>query len=578
MSRLRKLSAVVTFLLCCQACGDDSGVEGGADTLDTHGMGTDADLSNWPELPESTVIVQDHWTAEQVAAETGDGCLKEGLSALSQQGFVDFMAAGQTKGSAGLQVVWQAMADAAGNERFAIQMCQGNDCRCVDVEMLNRQPKIESVSGDDGPLPVVGSPVPAKILSTPELGSKTSLADMSAALLNPPLPEPKPEQFKGKRRWVAASSFGDVHGVSLDGIVIPAKESKRFTEVIEHLYVQAADIDRYLEDLHAQDVLLWFGPTVRAQKGAGKFKPEGMATNRGIYGDQTYDRERIETHLARAPLGGPGLIILAGAESFGTVSDGLIPYGSVENLIRSLGKRPRVVVGIRGLADANGILRSSRVLVEKLMSGAPLSDALGDATNELVSVGQNAAWDTNLSAADAALYVLSPSTGEFWGSAKPVSGKFAGQLFIGAATQCTETETGKIYHPDVATSHPLIADITVDGPFFWGQRKDEDADFFVFGVIESLRQGGSIRYWLKGSKGTVVQDLLLFADGHFCKTGECTGKVTGSNDFKPEGIEMYFTGTAESSEYRNEKSDLCKPSGMALTQGSGGPSWLVVGP
>lgn len=573
-----KVSAVVVAVVCMVACGGDGGNADRSDTADLGDVGADPDLSNWPELPESTIVVQNHWSFDQVDAETEVSCLKDGVDSLKQQGFGNFVAAGQTIGSEGVEVVWQAMANTNGSERFAIRSCQNEKCGCVNVQLVDGKPQVETVSGAGGALPVVGTPILAKTLANTDLGSNTTLAESAAPLLDAPLPDPSPEQFKGKRRLIAASSFGDVHGVTFDGIVASANNSGRFTEVVEHPYVQASDIDTYLEGLHAQDVLFWFASTVRVEKGAGKFKPEGMTTNRGVYGDQTYDRERIEAHLSRAPLGGPGLVILAGAESFGTAVDGLTPYGSVENLVRSFGKRPRVIVGIRGNADANGVLRSGRVLVEKLTGGASLGDALTAATNELGAAGQNASWESNLAASDAAVYTLSPSLNAFWGAAQPSSGKFVGHVFIGAATQCTESETGATYHPEVAVSHSMIADIDVDGPFFWGQRADDEWNFFVFGVIENTRQGAAVRYWLNGSKGTAVQDLLLFGDGHFCRTGECNGKVTGPNDFKAEGIELYFTGTAEASEYRNEMGDLCKPSGIALTQGSGGPSWLVVGP
>jgi hypothetical protein len=548
-------------------CGDDGGGDGGEGGTTEGGEGAE---DTWPELPPTSLVAASHLSVDDALAAAAGGCLDDAVKTAGGTP----VAAGRTEGSSQIEALWVA-AESGGSEKAAVQVCVEGSCSCAVVEFSEAGASATPTGGTDGALHVVGRPLLAKTLTSTELSGPTELAAASGTLLDGALPSLDPARFEGKRRFVVASAYGPAFGVSLAPIVQAAEQSGLFTEAREHPYVQAGHIDGYLRDLHAQDVLIWFGAGVRSDKGATGFKPEGMTVNRGVYGDQTYDRERLQAALAPALLGGPGVLVLAGSETFGSAGLGLGAFGSQNHLIKSAGARPRVVVGFEGTVEPRAAMRAVRALTVALTDREALSAALASANAALQSEGSSAKMVSNLDEDDAGRYVLPPAIGDYWDGEAPASAQFVGNVLIGASTQCTPEGGGASYNP-VEKSVQFFADVTFDGPFFSGSKSEEDADFEVFGVLGGLHQGGQLRFWVRGSRDD-VHDITVLGDGRFCADGECSGDVTPDSGFGP-GNKLYFAGPADGSAFELESGDTCNPFGMSLTQKGGKPGWILFAP
>jgi len=526
----------------------------------------------WPVLPEEIVEEVTSLSIDDLAEASEGGCLGAAQSSITGSGGT-FVVGGVTRGS-GVEVFWAAHVDADGRDVAALQICEEESCRCVIAEVTPTSLVVSALDGGDSSLPVVGAPVLAKTLQGTDLAGETQLAAVEGALIEETVTGTDAARFQGKRRFLVANAYGPEFGVEFSRLTSAADDSGLFTEVGEERRVGANRMDEVLRDFHAQDVLVWAGAGVRQFKGGGSFKPEGVTVNAGVYGDLTYDRERIATQLRAAPLGGPGLIVLLGSETFGTLLEGMAPWGSVANLLQGLEERPRALVGVRGQASANDTLSSVASLVDALLAGESLLDAIAAGNGGMAAAGSSALWVTNLGDAAASKWVLAPAMKDFWGGANPSSGQFVGELLISGATQCTDA-SGALA-PAVEKKIQFFADVAVDGPFFSGEKSLGDVEFSVFGIIGGLHPGGAVRFWVDGSHGD-VQDVVVLGDGRFCSQGECVGDVTGESDFKPGG-KLYFGGTAEATAYQDGQGGSCKPSSLFLLQKGGKPGWIIVEP
>jgi len=554
------LLSLTVFVLACGG-GDGDGAESGE-----QGETGEPIEVVWPTLNAAPIDTQTHMT--ELVMDGVDGCLSDSRTELSGEGYTEFVAGGMTSGGS-VEAWWVVHHMAGGNasdgEGIALQVCEGTDCTCHMITPENAQTPFNL------DLPVVGAPVLLKSLQGTGDDGSTALGEITGALIEEVSADLNKEAFLGKRRLVIANAYGPVFDVDFSPFVSLMEASGLFTEVEELTYVTAQEMDHALSHLHNQDVLIWFGAAVRQSKGAGKFKPEGMTVNRAVYGDETYSYERIEAQLSGAPLGGPGLVVLMGGESFGTTLEGMGPYGTTENLINSLTERPTALIGFEGGVATEDALHALRAVMESLVAQESFATAISKG-NALIS---GAKLISNLDDDSLAQRTLGPSISAFWGESAPSAGEFVGELLIGANTQCIPAGGGAEFNP-IEHTLEFFTDIEVQGPFFWGAKQLDDIDFEVFGVLGNLRQGGDLRFWISGQH-VGHEKLVVLGDGVFCEAPACTGSVTGVNDFKPGG-KLFFEGSAQTSTYVDENGATCRPSGVFLTQKGGKPGWIIIDP
>jgi hypothetical protein len=521
------------------------------------------DAAAWPVLPEATV--EEQTTLDEAAlAGVEASCFADAQAAANGQGYDTFVAAG-TVAAGAVEVTWAAYGKGT-ETRVATAHCKGADCTCAVGHATAEGASFEAVGGGEVEVAAVGAPVLAKSLSdASDLGSPTNLATMESALLDS-VPA-KPEGAAGKKRFVVANAFGDVFGATFEGLTAAAKATSAYTEVREEQYVTAATIDGLLRDLHGQDVLVWFGATVRADKGSSGQKPEGMTVNVGLYGDETYDRERMDAALATAPLGGPGLLVLAGAESFGNAEKGLDGFASLKHLVKSAGARNRAVVGFRGMVGAEDAMVALGAMFDAWFAGQSLTDALAAGNAELTTRGSSATLVTNLDADRAGAYTLLPAPSAYWGDDAPGSGQFVGYLLVSGASTCDGSNP-------VEQTVQFFTDVAFDGPFFHGAKDADGVEIEVFGLLEHRMPGARFEVWMQGSPNEEMNGITVLGDAQFCKAGQCAGDVAAESAFVPGGGNMYFAGQGDATEYTNAKGETCRLSQPPLTQKGGKPGWL----
>lgn len=559
---MRRIVTLVALALV--ACGgdEDGSAAGGADTTgaDT-GAGADAP---WPVLPTATVDRQEALSEGDLAK--APSCFAATRAAAEAQGFKTFVAAGVTAAGA-VEVTWAELSGTG--TRVVVARCEG-ECVCAIGRREGGRAVFEDAAGAPVDLAPVGRPALAKTLTTTALDSPTKLDTKTGALLESP-PPIEPARFKGKRRLIVASAFGDAFGADWSAVVKAGTASGAFTVVEERPYITAAELDTLMDELHGLDVLVWFGHGVRVDKGTSGHKPEGMTVNRGLFGDETYDRERLKAALARAPLGGPGLIVLAGSETFGSAAKGLQPFTALEHLARAAGTRGNAVVGFRGSVGAEDAMLAVRALLDGWLGGKPLAEAISGANAGLSDQGSPALLETNLDATEAGAYTLLPSLASTWGDAAPSGGQYVGYLLISGSSKCGDAALTE-------QTVQFFADITFDGPFFHGSKKGDGVDIEVFGLLEHLRPGARFEVIMRGSPNELVNGITVLGDARFCVPGGCGGGAAAASAYKPGGGNMTFTGTADASEFKNATGETCRLTKPTLTQKGGKPGWIILNP
>ena len=560
-------------LLIASGCGDDGGAAGSAGGTDAQAKDSASvggDVGVWPALPESSVTRQDSLKESDLVA-VKVGCFSDALSSVEGSGYDTFGGAGVTAAGT-VEVTWAEMRNSSGDFRVAVARCDGADCVCSVGRRTADGAALEGTDGTAQTLTPVGAPVLAKTLTdATKLDSPTKLDTKEGGLLEEPLPSLDPKRFVGKRRFIVANAFGDAFGATFTGLVRKAEDSGGFTEVEEKQYVRRDEIDEALSSLHGQDVLVWFAHGVRVSKGKDGNKPEGMTVNVGLFGDETYSRERIEEMVKDAPLGGPGLLVLAGGETFGSAEKGLAPFSALEHLVRAAGRRDRVVVGFRGLVSAEDAMVSLGAMFDAWFGGATLADAIADANAELSARGSEATVETNLDAVAQAAYTFLPAPANYWNGAPPSGGDFVGYLLVSGASSCDKGDT-------VEQTVQFFTSVTFDGPFFEGKKDEDGVDIEVFGLLEQLGPGARMKVWMRGTPNSDMTDVTVLGDGRFCVKGECSGDVAAESAFKVGGGNLYFAGAADATTYENGQGGTCTLVKPPLTQKGGKPGWITLEP
>lgn len=368
-----------------------------------------------------------------------------------------------------------------------------------------------------------------------------------------------------KRRFVVISPYGKQVGVDLQPIVEAAKRSGRFDAVESIEFVRRADVETLLPQLSVVDTLVWLGAGVQPKlsKTSTPGQPLGMNVSRGIVGDEVYYGAIAQ--LGDLPLGGPGLIVLAGQN---TVLAGTSPPG--KQTLAGAWHEPggaRVVVGLAIAADAQtvGNAYAQATLEQVKTATVALIDALGQG-KDLDAAMQGSA---NLGAAAGSLTWQSPygpdhrktwtwtaPAASFWVQ-KPSTGKLAIKLSL--TPKCKKSQPtcdGPAWQNAKSSVQVTNGSITVlcqnplvNGPYIScaGESQPPGTKFTVNGVLQGSQKGSHFLFVATGDDAGPLAGATVLGDGVIAEESDVGG---GTTSYK-------FNGYSAISAYADSAGNCC---------------------
>lgn len=348
-----------------------------------------------------------------------------------------------------------------------------------------------------------------------------------------------------KRKAVILNAYGPQVGLDATPVRKAAEATGLFDSVEVVDFMRRSDLEAVLPILTPLDVVVWIGAGVQETFTDKPVKSMGMTVSRGVVGDQLYHKAFLEKLLAAPPLGGPGLVVLAGASSVSP------EYALDKNTLSyHLNLAPtRAVVGFGAKVTAAEALSQTAALLTELAKGKDLGAAM-------TATGK---WVSPLEKATAAKWKLPGKAAAFWG--KPPS-KAELTLYVKVDPECTDAATtcdpagyaeGVAKSKVAATkltagSAKFECDLTFAGPYFECAADEAvtSTKFALKGVMGG-RQAGD-RFWLyvEGSTSPLYKDIALIGEGVIAKVDPYGG-----------GSTLFFDGTAAASPYRDADGNCC---------------------
>ena len=555
MTRWTLTIAVAIFAL---GCGDS----GGGDN-DTTERAEDVPRVVKQEVP--LVVQMDPYSqADFLSKVEADADLQALWTELQGEGYTSFQSSGLTRQDDELEVLW---GEVAGATTGLVRHCAGEDCVRARWTLSSGQVTWKGADGSDIEPRGVGLPILLKQLDGHSYDKPTHVV----LALDPPAE--LPEIDVSKRRFYLLNAFGPLWGEgSIDATVLEdvAEGTGAFDAVVRHDYVRADVVDETLLHSHPYDVLVWFGQTVREEfKTDEIWKPVGMTTNVGLFGDALYDQKRLLDRIEANPLNGPGLFVLAGCETMGDGNGG----GTQDKSIPvTLDNQARVVVGFKKCGDARDVLRATVLFLERYLSGAAdatLGTALAAANGYLADEGSDLEM-TTFESADLERSFL-PDLGAFWeqytDDGQPGDSIF--NAYIHIVNKCT-ADDGSTYQEDEDFASAWSKETTFQGPFFDGTRKNPEnkVDFSFSGALVEISEKARFFFVVKGSLSPRVQDLTLYGTG-------VIDKIVLDKE-KPAEFTLQFKGNGKASPYINEAGDTCEMQDPLLVSSTGEPGTFKI--
>lgn len=509
--------------LGCGGSSDGGSSDGGADGS--------TDGSDFPtaEATSQTRLTEGEWDS----AVNGDADVASVTEAVRADGFTTLEGAGRLETTDGHTLVWAAYAASSGATATVLRDCVESKCTALRGEVVSGAAKFTTAKGEAAAAPLRVQPVMAKDLDGVDHDGKTEIA-------GPLTVEGDPGIDLSVRELVIASAYGDVHGVSLAAMSAAAKDSGGFTRVRAIPYATAADIDQVLQHGSPADALIWVGASVRQPMGSAR-KTVGMTVNRGIYGDVTYTADTVKAHLAKHPYGGPGLVVLLGADSRG---DGSGQDDEKLSLFSELSDTTghRSVVAIRGAAGGDAVLKAGAAFSAAFFGGESMAAAL-TAGNAALQ-GTDAELVSDRLAKPESIFFAAPLSGAL-GEKGGTEGTSTHVLSVNAT--CVGKD-GKGYSESNVVN--VFANVTIDGAFFSGGRDFEvdgqQLHVDVSGVILGTAEGADVFVKFGGDLQPGIKGLTAYGLGAVTSRQEAT---------KPKRV--YYDGTASATSYTNAAGDTC---------------------
>jgi len=352
-----------------------------------------------------------------------------------------------------------------------------------------------------------------------------------------------------QRRFVLLNAYGPQVGLSATAIRDAAQKTGLYDEVLIVDFVRRADVESLLPSMTPLDTLVWIGATVLDQAGQ---TPVGMTTSRGIFGDELYHKKNLDNLLATPPLGGPGLIVLAGSTSMPLA-------GSTTSFGSELALSPhRPVVGFGGKVTWGTLTASVVGLLNALGAGKDLETAMVAASADLPQkLMSNMDKDARLA------WKLPVKSSAFWAGKPPTA--TALQIYVKVDPLCMKSvdscdATGfkaasKQANNQVAAESleagaaKFDCNPTFVGPFF--ECKAQNAvtftDFVLKGVLRGKGVGDRFFFYLEGSPNAQYKDMAVVGEGQIEKVDSGGGTDT-----------VYFRGVAAASPYYDKDGHCCQ--------------------
>lgn len=502
------------------------------------------------------------------------------LQALIGQIALPVQAAGQLQDASGTTLLWAELAtspEAARSEvRAVFARCSAaKSCRYGQAQYTAAGATFSDAQGQPISQLAVGKPVLRKKL-------KAHAPDKDPTLLAPLQDTAKPdaEQVRQRlaqvvprqRRCVVLNAYGPELGVDPAAVVSAAKASGRFDRVDVVNYVRASDIELTLPALTALDAVVWIGAGVYEDRSEGP-RLLGMTASRGVFGDQLLYGKSLPDWLKVTPLGGPGLVILAGAQTLAANS-----WKDLNTLGYLLTDSGRAVVGFSATqVSVSQALTASATVLTQLGKGATLSAAMA---------ASGAAMVSTLDATAAGKWRLAAPSSAFWGGKSP--SKAAMKLHVrldppscvaaGSVGLCDRASWTEAYAQHAVAATELTAghatfecpSLQIDGPFFECTAKDANttADFTLRGVMRGTAEGD--RFWVlaDGTANLKYKQLLVIGEATLGKTDAGAGKTS-----------VKFSGPAAAATWLDDEDRCCTCKGLgALTTIKSEPSSLELWP
>mgnify|MGYP006971707463 CR=1 FL=1 len=549
------LAAVLLIWGCSTTAGPDN------DTTETT---EDAATPVKEEIP--LVVQMDRYSeADFLSKVEADLELQTLWTKLQGEGHTSFLNAGLTRQDDDLEVIWGEVAGAATG---LVRHCAGDDCVRARWTLAAGKVTWTGADGSDIAPRGIGLPVLLKQLEGHSYDKPTHVVELA---LDPPAE--LPEIDVSKRRFYLLNAFGPLWGAgTIDATVLEdvAKDAGAFDSVVRHDYVRADVVDETLLHSHPYDVLVWFGQTVREEAKTNEiWKPVGMTTNVGLFGDTLYDQKRLADRIGANPLNGPGLMVLAGCETMGDGNGG----GTQDKSIPvTLDNQTRVVVGFKQCGDARDLLHATQLFLKHYLSGADnatLGTALAAANSYLTAASSDLEMTTFASANLESSFL--PDLNAFWDryTDDGAPGDSVFNAYIHIVNKCTAHD-GSTYQEDEDFASAWSKETTFQGPFFNGQRQnpDNNVDFSFSGALIEITEGARFFFVVKGSMSPRVQDLTLYGTGVI--------DTIMLDKEKPAEFTLQFKGDGKASPYVNEAGDTCEMQDPLLVSSTGEPGTFKI--
>lgn len=501
------------------------------------------------------------------------------LSALAGAVTKPLQAAGAIQDGDQNRLVWAEFADSADAPRNAVNvlwgLCKvdGSGCSAGTASYTDTGAQISDDAGKAVARIGIGLPVLRKQLKfhAPDK-DPTLLAPLTQGFkLDPAEAKANLGKVKAKtRRMVILNAYGPQVGLPVTPLADAAKKLGLFDSVEVVDFARMDDATAVLPTLTGLDVLVWVGAGVVEKFTDKPEKPLGITVSRGVFGDQLVYGKSLGTLLGAPPLGGPGLVVLAGSSTLAsdyytdksTVGEGLFASGS------------RALVGFGGRVSPDDALTAVSKLLGSLAGGANLDAAMAAAGQPLLSP-----MDKTLRQK----WLLPGKNAAFWGAKPPSKASMTIQVKMDPpfctypidpcdrASYNSAYEQNKIPAESLTAGHATFVcpELQISGPYISCAAKDANsgADFSLTGVLRGRGKGDKFWLFLQGTANGKYKQMTVVAEGAFEDLDEGGGKTT-----------LRYRGIGAAGPYMDQDNNCCTAGAPALTTIKNEPGTLELWP
>lgn len=372
------------------------------------------------------------------------------------------------------------------------------------------------------------------------------------------------------RRFVVLNAYGPQVGLDAAPIAKAASASGRFDSVEVVDFARVEDVLALLPTLTGLDAVVILAASVQEKFTDKPEKPLGLAMSRGVFGDALLYGKSLGDSMEAPPLGGPGLVILAGSNTL--AADYFTDKSTIgEGLGSAAG---RAVLGFNAKLTGGEAVAAVSSLVSSLAAGAHLQAAME---------ASKAAFLTPMDKPSREKWLLAPARSAFW-AGKPPS-KAAITLHVSMTPPFCMTpfdpcdlpsykanyEANKIEAAKLTGGHAtfVCSGLQFDGPYFScaGQDANTTADFKIAGVLRGKAKGD--RFWLTvtGTANTKYRQMTIVGEGTFGEPDSGGGRTS-----------LPISGTAAAGPYMDQDSNCCAAGGPLLATIKSEPGFIEIWP